>query len=121
MGIYKAIIFIFIASLFSTLGNLLIKKSRNITSDIFPDFLNFVNTLFVIALVCYCLNLYFFMRSLEFFPVSVGYPLLASLGFIMLAISASVLFGESLSIIQFSGLLTIIIGIFMLLFGVKTL
>ena len=121
MIITKALFFIFIASCFSTAGNIFVKKSRQIESLFLPESLSFINSLFILAIFCYCMNLYFFMRSLEFFPVSIGYPILASLGFIFLAISAWFYLGETLGPIQISGMVTIVIGIFMLLSGFKTL
>ena len=60
------------------------------------------------------LNLLAFSKALETMPVNIGYPVLASLGFIMLAISSIFVFKETLSLIQFWGIITVSIGIFML-------
>ena len=46
--------------------------------------------------------------------MNTSYPILASLGFVMLAVSSALFLNESMSMIQVAGLFVILVGIFML-------
>tara|TARA_E500000178_G_C16939785_1_gene715786 strand:- start:869 stop:1222 length:354 start_codon:yes stop_codon:yes gene_type:complete len=106
--------YLIIAAALSTLGNLTLKLSKTNQIDSLPSWINNLNPLFFIAVFFYMLNLLAFSKALETMPVNIGYPVLASLGFIMLAISSIFVFKETLSLIQFWGIITVSIGIFML-------
>ena len=113
----NSFIFLLIAAFLSTVGNLTLKLSKTVKIDFIPDWLNELNPLFFIAVFFYMLNLLAFSKALETMPVNIGYPILASLGFIMLAITSMFVFKETLSIIQFWGIITVSAGIFMLASG----
>tara|TARA_Y100000591_G_C21700734_1_gene628172 strand:- start:525 stop:878 length:354 start_codon:yes stop_codon:yes gene_type:complete len=106
--------YLIIAAALSTLGNLTLKLSKTNHIDYLPSWVNDMNPLFFIAVFFYMLNLLAFSKALETMPVSIGYPVLASLGFVMLAISSIFVFKETLSVIQFWGIITVSLGIFML-------
>ena len=55
-----------------------------------------------------------FAKALQTMPVSVGYPILAGVGFAALAISAAVLFGEALTPGKIGGMTLILLGIVLL-------
>ena len=103
---------VFLASINSTVGNLMLKKSREI------EHLSFVNSLFDLwflgGLFFYAVNVLFFVKALESLQVSVAYPVLAGLGFLFLSISSSFFLNEKLNSIQIIGIVTILIGIIML-------
>lgn len=110
----KAFFLLALAAAFSTAGNLILKVSKTTNLDFLPLWLIELKPLFFIAVIFYMLNLLVFSKALEILPVNVSYPVLASLGFIMLAFSSSLLLQETLTWIQIWGLVVIIIGIFML-------
>lgn len=107
-------LYILMAAVFSTIGNLLLKNSRLQLTDYSTLLEQYLNISFMSAIFFYALNVFIFAKALDTLPVSVGYPILASLGFTFLAISSSFFFGEKLQVIQFIGILLIAFGIFLL-------
>ncbi len=110
----KPYLLLALAAAFSTAGNLILKFSKTANLDFLPLWLIELKPLFFVAVAFYMLNLLVFWKALEILPVNVGYPVLASLGFIMLAFSSAILLQETLTWIQICGLIVIIVGIFML-------
>lgn len=109
-----ALVVIFLAGLNSTIGNILLKISRD---KIPPDsnvLSGYLSTWFLGALVFYGINVFFFAKALDYLPVNIGYPILAASSFILLGIASWMIFGNRLSAIQLSGLFVIVIGILML-------
>lgn len=106
-------IFVLVAAVNSTIGNLLLKKSRMIDpSGGFLDML--LQPYFVAGLAFYGINVVLFAKSLEVLKVSVAYPVLATSGFALLIISAHVVIGEQLVLRQYIGVLVLIAGMFLL-------
>jgi multidrug transporter EmrE-like cation transporter len=110
----EAFILLILAAFFSTVGNLILKISKTAELDFLPYWLVELRPLFFLAVVCYMLNLLIFSRVLQYLPVNISYPILASLGFIMLAVSSTFFLNEEMSYIQIMGLVVILVGIFML-------
>tara|TARA_B110000003_G_C16248297_1_gene377914 strand:+ start:116 stop:472 length:357 start_codon:yes stop_codon:yes gene_type:complete len=110
-------ILIFLASINSTIGNLFLKKSREVENLSFFDSL--YNFWFVGGLIFYAINVLFFVKALEYLPVSIAYPALAGLGFLFLSISANLIFGEIFNFVQFIGIILIFIGIALLFLWTK--
>jgi multidrug transporter EmrE-like cation transporter len=59
------------------------------------------------------INIIIFTKSLDKIPISVAYPVLAGLGFSLLAITGNLLFGERLAGVQLWGVGLILAGIIM--------
>ena len=109
-----ALVFVFLAGLNSTIGNLLLKASRQ-NIEVSSSFISqYTSASFIGAILFYFLNVLIFAKSLDHLPVNVGYPLLAASGFAMLAIFSWIIYGEKLNLLQCLGLITIIFGIAML-------
>jgi multidrug transporter EmrE-like cation transporter len=70
--------------------------------------------LFGIATSFYALNLICFAKALDWLPVSVGYPVLAAVGFLLLSVCSALLLGEKISSLQITGIVIIVVGIFVL-------
>lgn len=115
-----AFIFIFLASLNSTLGNLLLKVSRKnlLQSSSLTD--QYISVTFIGALTFYGLNVFLFAKALDHLPVSIGYPILAASGFAMLTVMSWFFLGEQINMIKVMGILVIIIGIFMVSSAAKS-
>lgn len=62
------------------------------------------------GLTCYALSIVIWVLALSRAPVSVIYPLL-SIGYIVNAIGATLLFGETFSFAKFAGIVVIIVGV----------
>ena len=109
-----ALIFIFLAGLNSTFGNLLLKASRK---NLLPNsslIEQYTSPIFIGAMAFYGFNVILFAKALDHLPVSVGYPILAASGFAMLSVMSWFILGERLTGMQMMGICIIIIGIFML-------
>jgi len=112
-----AIFYILAAATFSCVGNLLLKYGQAVDSQ--NSFLKTFSPFFIIASVFFLINMIFFSRSLTFLPVSVAYPILSSVSFSLLAVASFVIFGEKLTVIQYIGAVTILLGIVLLSSGIE--
>jgi multidrug transporter EmrE-like cation transporter len=101
---------VFIAAINSTVGNLLLKKSRSQSFD-GPVFMQLFDPWFLGGLAFYGLNVVLFAKALDRLPVSIAYPVLAGTGFLMLTVFASQLLGERPSLMQYAGICCILLGI----------
>lgn len=100
---------VLIAAINSTLGNLMLKKSNAGESANLLELI--LNPWFFGGLIFYGLNLLLFTKALVKLPVSVAYPILAGVGFILLTLLSSIFFDEKFSLLQWVGLFFIIFGI----------
>ena len=108
-----AIFLILIASINSTLGNIFLKYSRLHNKDS-TSFEKFFSIPFSLAILFYIINLILFAKALDYIPVSVGYPVLASSSFLFLFLASNLLFFESINILKVTGILLIIAGIILI-------
>ena len=108
-----AYLYIFTAALLSTLGNLLLKYSREELTDLSSLSEQYLNPFFVGAVFFYVLNVFLFSKALDHLPVNIGYPVLAAVGFTLLAVSSWIVLGEKLLPIQIFGIFIIVIGIYL--------
>ena len=67
---------------------------------------------FVAGVVCYMISLLVWIIGLSRVPVSVAYPML-SLGYVINAVAAYYLFGESVTIMRWLGIGFIIVGVWL--------
>lgn len=92
------------------IANLLLKRSRieaidsNLVSLILSPWM-------ISALVFFGINVVLFTKALDKLPVSVAYPVLAGLGFSLLAITSNWFFGERLGLSQWIGIGLILAGL----------
>jgi multidrug transporter EmrE-like cation transporter len=109
-GMNSAWLFVAIAGLLSTAGNLCLKKAS--TASIGADFFGMVfQPYFIGGLFFYGMNVILFASALRHLDVSKAYPVLAAIGFSTLSIVAAIVFRENLSLTNYIGLFVIIIGI----------
>jgi len=107
-----AILLVLLASLHSTLGNLMLKKSRLVAESGHLGMIGqFLSVWFVGAVFFYVVNVFLFAKALDRLPVSVGYPILAASGFLLLTLAAAAFFGERIGVWQVAGLVLVIAGI----------
>lgn len=66
-----------------------------------------------VGLSCYGVSVVLWLGALSRVPVSVAYPML-SIGYVVNAFAAAALFGEALTVAKMSGILLIIVGVFVL-------
>lgn len=65
------------------------------------------------GIACYMLTMILFSKSLQRLPVSLVYPVQATVSFGMLAVAARILFNETMSPGQWVGIGTILVGTFL--------
>ena len=66
---------------------------------------------FMCGMFFYGVNVILFATALKYLDVSKAYPVLAAVGFSTLSVLAAIIFRESLSLINYAGLLLIVVGI----------
>jgi len=64
------------------------------------------------GLACYVVSVVLWVVALSKVPVSIAYPML-SIGYIVNAVAAHYLFGETLSTMRLAGIGVIIVGVYM--------
>lgn len=105
-------IFIFLAGLNSTIGNILLKKSQLKNT--------FFNSIFSIEFISGCffylLNVLLFAYALKYLEVTKAYPVLSGFAFISLSISSYFILDEKLSFINYFGILLVVFGIILISF-----
>ena len=101
------------AQLFLKAGTLRIGKSAFSTENIIPIGWQLATQPFIVAGVgCYVISLVVWIMGLSRVPVSIAYPML-SIGYIVSALAAWYLFGESLTAQKMFGIGFIIIGVYL--------
>ncbi len=71
---------------------------------------------FVIGVACYMVSLVVWIMGLSRVPVSVAYPML-SLGYVINAVAAHYIFGESVTLTKWLGIGFIIVGVWLVARG----
>ena len=99
--------YILAAALFSALGNIFLKYASQ-DKDYYEIIFNWY---FFLGVIFFGINLLFYSLALQKIPVSIGYPMLASLSILFVAISGYFFFGENMSLIYKIGIIVVIIGI----------
>ncbi len=102
-----------IAQLLLKAGSQRLSDSVFSLSNIFPLGLQLAGNPFIIlGVLCYVISLLVWIGVLSRVDVSVAYPMV-SLGYILNAIGAYYIFGESLSLVRIVGLFVILIGVYL--------
>lgn len=97
----------------SCIGNLLLKQSQRTGSTEGLAGLLF-SPWFIAGLAFYGVNVILFAKALENLPVSRAYPVLAGVGFALVAGSGALLFGERFQGLHITGLVLILLGIMLI-------
>jgi multidrug transporter EmrE-like cation transporter len=111
-----SVVLLLLAGLSSAAGNLMLKQSRlGAGGEGFVASL--VSPWFIAGLACYAVNVVLFAKALDRLPVAIAYPVLAGVGFALLAIGSATIFGERLSPVQLGGSGAVLFGILLLARG----
>lgn len=116
-----AFLWIVFAALFSCAGNIFIKMASTQASpnNMFWD--QYLNIFFIIGACFFGINLLFFGLALKTSPVSIAYPILATLSFVALTISAAMFLSEQIRFQQYLGLVVCLFGVWLLAFQPKAM
>jgi multidrug transporter EmrE-like cation transporter len=115
-----ALAFLMAGVLLNAVAQLLLKAGTNALGVISLDAGSWVQTLwrmasqghFVLGAGCYVLSLFVWILGLSRVPVSVAYPLL-SVGYVVNAIAAHYLFGETVTATRWLGIGFIMVGVWL--------
>lgn len=101
------ILFLVIAFVLNAGANVLIKYSALHPAPPrpgWPDLLQvYLNWPFIAGVVCFALNLAAYTLALRKLPLSIAYPIMVSLGYLLILGASAVLFQEKLVIRQYLG------------------
>jgi multidrug transporter EmrE-like cation transporter len=115
-----AFAFLMAGVLLNAVAQLLLKAGTNVLGVITLDAGSWAQTLwrmatqshFVLGAGCYVLSLFVWILGLSRVPVSIAYPLL-SVGYIVNAIAAHYLFGETVTLARWLGIGFIVVGVWL--------
>ena len=110
------IVFIF-AILLNAVANILMKagalkpEKANQLSDVFLNMV--LNPVIIVGMICFGLGLAAYNYVLIKTDLSVAYPIMTSVGYLIVILASWVFFNESLTILQIIGIFLIIAGVWM--------
>ncbi len=118
---YIVLMLIAIDVIFNVMGQLSLKhgmsKMGNFSltlTDILPVFLRAAtNTYIIIGLFCYVTGFLVWLIVLSKAEVSYAYPLI-SMGYVLTAVMAWILFGENVTLLRMAGILITCMGVFII-------
>jgi multidrug transporter EmrE-like cation transporter len=109
--------FLALALTLNALANVLIKysMSRNVP-PILPAhgiLASFLSWPYLLGLFCFAANLACYSMALRSLKISLAYPLMVSLGYLVILLFGWFLFGERLTPLQYAGIGIILVGVWM--------
>lgn len=120
----NAFVFLSIALLLNAAANLLIKYSANraelaATAGTLPPGIpgivqTYLNPFFIAGLACFGLNVLVYSQALKKIPISVAYPLMVSLGYLIILAVSFFLFEERLTAPRYLGAGLMLFGLWLL-------
>jgi multidrug transporter EmrE-like cation transporter len=111
---HSPVVLVLLAAVNSTVGNLMLKKSRLVLPSEYGFIDQYLSFWFIGGVCFYVINVIIFSKALDDMPVSIAYPILATSGFVMLLTSSSYLFHETISYTQMTGLALALLGIYLI-------
>ena len=108
----RHVIFIFLAIIFQALAGLSMKLAAQ-TLSTFSLFSVLTNLFFLASLTALLLQAVVWLQALKHYPLSIAYPCLSLVNFVILVIAA-VYFNEGITVQNILGLTTISLGVFVL-------
>jgi multidrug transporter EmrE-like cation transporter len=117
---WTAFALLMIGVLLNAGAQLLLKAGTNVLGVITLDRASWLDTLlrmatqghFILGAACYAISIVVWIVGLSRVPVSVAYPML-SVGYIVNAIAAHYLFGESVTFARWLGIGFIVVGVWL--------
>ncbi len=116
-----AYIFLAIALILNAAANILIKYSTVRTAlagELAPGFAGLMQTYFtwpfLLGISCFGLNLLAYTQALKKLPLSMAYPLMITVGYLLILIVSWFLFQERLTMVKYIGATMMLIGLWLL-------
>ncbi len=113
-SIYLPYLMVAIAGVLTAAGNICLKLSRGSGAEL--TFIEgIINPFFIIGIAFYAANVIIFSKSLDKLQVTIAYPLLTAVGYLVLFVCSFLYMGESISYVKIIGVFLILIGIYFLM------
>ena len=109
-----AYLFLILAFSLNAAGNILLKLGSQRGLDIAdrsPIALIGGNWQLLLGCVVFAANILFFFLALRALPLSVAYPVMVGMTFLIVSITSLLLFRESISLVQYAGYAAIVLGL----------
>lgn len=123
-----AYIYLTIAFLLNAFANIFLKLSSiRSTAGFFPSEWNVEaikivlkdKVYFFIGILLFASNVLFYYLSLKMVPISVAYPVMVAMSILIINGFAYIVFQESISSVQIIGYATIVLGVTLVMWGMK--
>ncbi len=115
----NAYLFLFVALVLNAAANLLLKYATlqrtdqltTTTGGLTGIIQTYLSIPFVAGLVCFALNVLIYTQALKKLPLSLAYPLMVSLGYLIIVVVSAFWFGERLSVTRYLGIGLMLAGL----------
>lgn len=115
----SAYVFLVIALVLNAVANLLIKYAARASAPaagapaatVMQTYLSWP---FLLGLVCFGLNLAAYTQALKKLPISLAYPVMVSIGYLIILVVSWFLLGERLAPVRYVGAGLMLVGLWML-------
>ena len=118
----SAYLFLVIALVLNAAANLLVKYAAVHQAPVAPDatgmtriLATYVSVPFLLGISCFGLNLLAYTQALKRLPISTAYPVMVSLGYLLILVVSWFLFQERLGVQRYVGAALMIAGLWLLL------
>jgi multidrug transporter EmrE-like cation transporter len=106
-------VFLVVALVLNAAANLLIKYSAVRHPGATP-MQTYLAVPFLAGVVCFGLNLLSYTQALKKLPISLAYPLMVSIGYLIILIVSWSVFGERLAPVRYAGAGLMLVGLWLL-------
>ncbi len=110
--------FLILALLFNASANLLVKvsalRSPGARSGLGAHAASYLSVPFVAGVFLFGLNLLLYAQALKRIPISVAYPVMVSVGYLLILVVSFFAFGERLSLARYGGAVLVLAGVWLL-------
>ena len=114
-------LFLIIALVLNAAANLLIKYAASGRGDTAVEAVGlqaiiqtYLSVPFILGIACFGLNLLFYAQALKKLPISLAYPLMVSLGYLLILGVSWFIFGERLAPMRYVGAGLMLVGLWLL-------
>ena len=99
------------AGINSCVGNVFLKWSRSAVPEGTTIIMKLLSPWFIGGLIFYAINVVLFAKALDDIEVSIAYPILAGIGFALLAIFSAIYLNEPMTASKIVGIVLVLLGI----------
>ena len=111
MPIDSSYIWLIFAAVLNAVANLLLKSTANGHES---DVANFLSLSFLASIFCFGMGVIVYTKALTKLHVSLAYPLLVGLCYVLIVMGSFFFFNEKLSIVNYLGFAITVLGMYLL-------